>query len=287
MKHIAHLLFISGLLLASLAHAGGEQKTFAELLTPFQTKVDEGGFGFPYKNCEDPGRGDHLVATDKNGQIPAACVPDTFYSWGGAEKLDWFRTHLGDRKAWIKNLPRPLFTTQSPVATFAYGPIALRIKIKPGTKTRFLDEDYAGEYCDSLNETEKQNTLVLRFIVTARSGTALDYIFCSTGPIESWSYGTRAHYDEVVNELSWIKTHDAKDYELYFKMAGEDSLFDTGLDGKDFSEEVLTSNLQQFYSFAASNRGRIYYNTGVPKEEAGHFKTAHPSYFNPRKAGNL
>jgi hypothetical protein len=262
-----------------------DQMSLEDLLKPFTTKMNQGNFGFAYKDCGDPQRNYHILKTDEKEQILPACVPDTLYSWGSYEKLTWFQENMGESKAWIGNFPRPLFTTLSPAGTFGYGSIAIRIKLKPTAKVKYLSRgnDVGAKACENLSGNEKNDTLLVRYFNLTGNSTGVDYILCSSGPIESWSFGTKTHYDEVANEVHWIQGHTDREYETYYKTNGVDSFLDFTIDGHKFNQENLLLALKQLRLTAASKGGHVYYNEGVMRSEAQHFKTAHPSYFNPRK----
>jgi hypothetical protein len=261
------------------------KKTPAEIFTPFKTKMDEGGFGFAYKDCSEPRRRYHIVKTDAHEKLLPACMPDTFYSWGDYEKLRWYVDNMGEGP-WTGKFSRPLYTTLSPAGTFGYGSIPVRIKIKPDTKIIFSDERnlaYGQNLsCDKISNADQKNSIIVRYFESGRD-SGIDYIFCSPGPIASWSYGTQEHYDEVINEYLWAKGHGFKDYELYYKRGGVDLFIDSAIDGLDFSANKFFFNMKEFYRLASENHGHIYYNKNVIKDRAEHFRTSKPSYFNPRK----
>jgi hypothetical protein len=251
-------------------------ETLAELSKPFTTGPNE-KVGFTYQSCSDPDRRFHIIK-QKNGKIDKACIPDTFYSWGDFDKIAWYKQNMGDGK-WIGELERPLFTTQSPVGTFAYGNVSMRIKIKATTKVKYIE---GSGRCEVLTKKEKQDTMLIRYFTASGDNnyTGVDYIFCSTGPIESWSFGTRAHYDEIVRDYVWIENHNFKDYELYIKDGGVDKFIGLNIDAHDFTEEKLQGNLNLHRQMANLRAGKVFYAPGADQNPDSHFMTRKPIYYN-------
>ncbi|MNL31638.1 hypothetical protein D3C87_1534360 [compost metagenome] len=109
----------------------------------------------------------------------------------------------------------------------------------------------------------------------------MDYIFCSSGPIESWSYGTREHYDEIVRDYNWVQSHNYKQYELYYKnMSGQDLFIGSNVDGHAFTANTLRANLAFHRQMADLKTGKIFFAPGVDKNPASHFSTSKPMYYN-------
>jgi|GEM_PF-3933680 hypothetical protein len=235
--------------------------------------------GFTLKQCRDPQRKDHIVKND-NGVLDKDCFPDTYYSWGDYKKLQLYSENLNN-ETWAGTFGRPLFMTQSPVATFGYGPIAMRIKIKKTVKAKLIFKRQANKkLCEYLEPSEVDNTiLVIQW--SNYSGSGLDYILCSGGPVESWSYGTKTHYDEIVRDITWINTNKSDNYQAYFlDTRNLPEIFGSNLDGKVFSKQRLADALAYHRSLVENKLGQIFYAPGEVKNHKRHFHTRMPIYYN-------
>jgi hypothetical protein len=250
--------------------------TESELRTLFYPKPVN--VGYTYGDCQDPALGHHLVKRDALGVLPDSCIPDTLYSWGDYGKVIWFRDRYEKSGNWNAPFERDLFATQSPVATFGYGPVPLRFKLKAGTKAKVSTQNSTRRTCKSIPDDEKVDTILINHWQVG-GGTGVDYVICSMGPVESWSYGTKQHYDEIIRDLNWIETHDYIDYELYYKKAGVDLFFDNSLDGHEFSRNVLWQHLRNVRQLIDLELGGVFHQNSAGKE-AQHFKTKLPIYYN-------
>lgn len=255
---------------------------------PITNGTPDAAVGFSkWKDCGVPADEYHLTK-NLNGILAQGCRPDTLYSWGGFDKLKWFADNLKDGAEWPDKLPRPLFTTESAAATFGYGPIPMRIKVKPNVVFKRVTTD--GDNCDAVVSTgqgtaaEFANTIFQR--VTVRSDVSfVDFIICSPKVIASWSYATREHYDEIVRDYKWMSTQNYKDWEGYSKENGQDDFIGSTLDNgsdlysTDFSKEALDVHMAMLRLLANADEGHISAEKGGSKVD--HFATRWPIYFNP------
>jgi hypothetical protein len=120
-------------------------------------------------------------------------------------------------------------------------------------------------------------------------------VLCSNGPIESWSYGTREQYDEMVKDTRYIlnpanqntnPAHGA-DYQTYIESAadGHPLFFGTTIDGRTYTETGLAADFQRALDLAESGAGRVYVNPDSRTQDPAadfkkHFETKLPAYFN-------
>jgi len=263
-------------------------KDYTNLLVPFEQPVDE-DIGFSLKKCKSSQFDYHVMPFADDGQLREECRPDTIYSWGDQVKLDWWQKNVGDQHPWAKNFQHVLYATTSPVGSFPYGPIPIRIKLKKDVNFKLIDARVTaymiGPACGGLIPlSEVENTVVTLFWTNTDGRSGVDYILCSSGPIESWSFGQKLHYDEIVDDVLWAKGHLGMNYDLYQKKYGDTvPLFALGnIDGHIDSEPILRSELIQVQETAALGLGHIYYNLGVPHDPDEHFRTHIPTYYNPR-----
>jgi hypothetical protein len=245
--------------------------------------------GFAWKDCADPKKSYFLVK-NQDGYVVPECVPDTLYSWGGAAKVEWYRDHLSD-KPWPEQLERSLYTTSSAAATFGYGPIPMRFKIKKGTRFKFFAN--ASPYqCDDyvkknlVNKDELKNTVIVRYELRDSGLAFLDYIICSANVIDSWSYGTPENYDEILADVNWMSSKDFKLWEGYSKQSGHDDFIGNDIDGDgmgtDFSQKTLQRRMNFLWFVAHHQLGHVYFPPGSSAKREEHFATSRPIYFNPK-----
>lgn len=234
--------------------------------------------GFAWRDCRDPSAGYHPIK-ERNGVLAEECEGDTFYSWGPQAKLDNLKSWMG-QDDWVDEF-RALFMARTPIGSFGYGPIAVRIKVKDDIV--WTRSSLAHSSCDSLSLAEKQYKIVYRAMAIFGS-YLLDIILCSPGPIHSWSYGTKEHYDEIIKDYWWtVKGKRWEDiYEVYINNI--DALFGLySIDGKDFRNSTLEANIKKHFETANTYGGEIFFNPDVlNKKRSDHFETSYPIYFNER-----
>ncbi|MFZ4714891.1 MAG: hypothetical protein ACOYL6_14325 [Bacteriovoracaceae bacterium] len=92
---------------------------------------------YSLKACEVKELREHTVANDGN-YLLKQCTPDTLYAWGSLDKAKYFTNLLASSMK--ETVPgKILFSTPSPIATYAYGDVLMRIKLKKGTQIKFKD----------------------------------------------------------------------------------------------------------------------------------------------------
>jgi hypothetical protein len=125
------------------------------------------------------------------------CAPDTLYSWQKSSRMSlahFSKTPLVNGKF--------LYTWRTPLGTFGYGDIQIRIKLKEDVKFRWVK--VGEQFCP---KDDQENTVYVHaYPFGAFILNAVDYILCSKGPVESWSAGTKGAYLESMNELNYIST---------------------------------------------------------------------------------
>jgi hypothetical protein len=226
------------------------------------------------------------TAPDLFGGLKKQCRPDTLYSWGDENKLNGFRRVLGN-SAWPDKM-RTLFLARSPISTFGYGPIPLRIKLMPGVKFK---RDNEKSTCEGL--PEEATTVFYR-----RDGVWSDWVICSPAVIHSWSVWTQSHYEEIQIGFDAHKNGDDVDYYSKFQFDKKNifspNYFPPSLDGKahdilnhdgkDFREITFNEYIENILKNVIENKGEIFFNPTLrphDKTPECHFRTMHPIYFNP------
>ncbi len=208
-----------------------------------------------------------------DGNIPENCAPDVLYSWGPRAKLELMEQTAPDGKVWKKSLnPTPsafrgggkkaiLYATISAVATYQYGEIPVRIKLKSGTPIKVLNE------------------------VKSESGEVVynywgghDFYISDGSVVDSWSFGTPQQYDEIVRDI--IRLQSGKRGISYTSQGGPVGSL-PAWDGHVTNEYVIKQNLLEMIREILNGEGRIFYAKGSCRNLKRHFSTDKHSYMNP------
>lgn len=206
------------------------------------------------------------VITSEN-IVKSECQPDTFYSYGPAEKVETLQRNMRDGEDWdgkMPNEPRDLFSTLSPASTFYYGPIPVRLKVKVGTRFEVI------RYGGAVGSVTYRNSDLYQ-----------DFTFRDAAVIDSWSFGTPEHYDEIVRDI--LKLTSGERAIRYISNSpfsiGISRMFENATNSYvSPTENGLRSNLVRMVKMILSKSGRIYYNRGSCRNRALHFQSKKPSY---------
>ena len=224
-----------------------------------------------------------------NGSLLPGCLPDTLFTWGPTSEIDRFKKYAGAGQAnWAPHFDGPIYTHINPLATFAYGDISIRIKLKPQMRFLLPDDPYSpGSFlCDKLvrDDEAAKNTVIVRYWYGpsgSQSRSGVDYILCSPGPIESWSYETKRHFDETAASLLWNQQVGFKDQKWipYTVANHHNELFNSPVDKKDWSPEKLRGNLEAMRQAAQDAHGEIIFAPDVKPDDSSHFSSDHRVYW--------
>lgn len=246
--------------------------------------------GFTLRQCKVPNFNYHPAKTDADGYLTPECTPDTLYSWGGPDKAVWYIDNLKNNTQWPELLSRSLYTISSAAATFGYGVIPLRFKIKPGVRFKLLVSPSTNE-CDGFVRANYATPSELKTTIFTRlhkdgDFSFFEHIVCSPNVISSWSFGYTFHYDEILADHTWMTTHPKQDWESYVHMNNENLYIDANIDKAnlhtDFTLKSFLNKMRLLQALGASKGGYLSaeggqgYQTRIQK----HFETSHPSYFN-------
>jgi hypothetical protein len=209
----------------------------------------------------------------KNDSIPEECAPDVLYSWGSKAKVDTIEKTLVDSRKWIGAVnpngeigKGTVYATPSAVSTFMYGQIPVRIKLKP--KTQFRIAGVADIYG----------------AVGYRNDTYQDFLISDASVIESWSYGTPEHYDEIIRDIQRFSSGMPGIRYVRGEPSGKgiDRIFSSGnIDGKINNEQVLKGALLEMIRTILAGEGRIFYSKNTCRNRTEHFLSDKPTYMNP------
>ena len=269
-------LFLFALILASCTSASrhvasGEQ--CGDVLRP--GTVNE--LGYTWKSCERDDLGGATVPFSASGAFVPGCAPDVVYSWHKRSTV----LAIAASSTPANVLPvKSFYTWRTPLSTFGYGDTLVRIKLKPNV--RFEPISVNDRDCSRLEG--KDNVVYVDYMGGPMwPANASEYLICSSGVVDSWSYGRAETLAEMERDAQWISTHSAADFDQYSKSAVFDishfcGMSFTEIDQTDFSHEALARNFELARSSAASGEGRIFFAEGGSPD---HFGTRAPGYFNP------
>lgn len=224
--------------------------------------------GYEWRNCIDDLEGGHPI---RGLELHPACRGDTFYSWGTLKKIESLKSVMGST-SWANKM-QALYLARTPIGSFGYGPYAVRVKVRSDVGWKRID--YSVTPCSS---GDIDRTIFFRTKPVYESAL-FDIIICSPHVIESWSYGTKEHYDELVKDVEW--TINKKRSEDITEMYVNDPRFlnAQGIDGMDFRIEGITPRLKSHLKISQENTGEVFAHPAL-KKITEHFQTKYPIYFN-------
>jgi hypothetical protein len=223
-----------------------------------------------------------------DNQFRKECAPDVLYSWQKSSRvsIDQIKDHPIPNKKYI-------YTWRTPLGSFGYGDILIRLKLKKNVKFKWLRQGVPF----ACPQPDQENTVYVHsfefgfFLVTG-----VEYILCSKGPVESWSVGQRGTQIEAENELRFMQENlynypQAFDsYALGFRRARllprelfYDSnpyfiTWDTNL-GTDWKMSTLEKRIESIHRPKNTTYTLLFCNGGQTCTLKKHFETQLPTYF--------
>lgn len=233
--------------------------------------------GYTWKQCERPDLQNATWPWGADNHFRVECAPDTLYSWQSYENvMKWAKGSTPQKVMPIDFL----YLWRTPLGTYGYNQLSVRIKLKPGV--RFVQIDDNNRHCP-IDAAKDANSIYISYIPRVGQGY-MEYLLCSSGPIESWSYGTPEHEKELKREKDWVSSHDPSQYDSMKRGENDQACFygfSIPDEHNDWSIKRLLSDLDFMRDLVVSGSGRIFYAQGVPQDRARHFETKLPGYFNP------
>lgn len=135
---------------------------------------------------------------DAQGKYRAGCEPTVLYSWLTAKDV----IDTGDARWPLRRGPSAFFH-RTPLATFLYGQYSYRVKLKPGVRFKIDDpNDWNAHAGCKHPEKEMKDTV---YLWNDEKVGFTEYVLCSMGPVESWSFGMPEHFEEMKRERELIE----------------------------------------------------------------------------------
>lgn len=254
--------------------------------------------GNPWAGCENPAAFGRYLKTDSEGYLSRDCSPDTLFTWGPLWRLKILERRMGNG-SWSQNIAfgsRPLFFARTPAATFGFGSgdesggYGARMKLKPGVRIKYLGLNADPPDCKKIPQAEQDSTVYLRIlggVDDARNFgnySAEDFMLCSSAPIESWSYGTKGFYDELVRDLRLATSDRRKEWPGYVQYQTPNSqnahLLDLNADRHPFTQTQLLNTMKHQLRLSESDSGRLFVNPNAEEGAASrHYQSSNPAWF--------
>lgn len=210
--------------------------------------------------------------------LPQECKPDVLYSWGPPIKLESMKKAMEDGKHW-KDQPNPipgkkdtaLFMALTPLSSFGYGEVMVRVKIKP--ETPFITKN--SHYFEDNGETPGVRVRI--------NDDYQDFTMKEASFIESWSYGTPQIYDELVRDTKRaLAGKRAQTYMTPWKPANALSDHMQSPDGLETNEEILKGRFRKLIEMITKGEGKVHFQKDSCRNKNLHYQTTRPTYFNPQ-----
>jgi hypothetical protein len=195
------------------------------------------------------------IPFDSNGVFDSRCKPQIIYSWIGSPE-----TINQDDYKWPFRRKRAIFFHRTPLATSLYGSFSYRVKIKSNVSYKLVPWNEAHIKC-LYPEDEKKKTV---YVNQNKNGFS-EYVLCSDGPVESWSFGMREHLNEMKREFNHIKKHGALNVDGFLNPNSKKyecascfqkyTIHDARNDG---SESTILGSINIMGKFSEAVRGKVF-----------------------------
>lgn len=243
-------------------------------------------YAFPYEFTYDFCRANDplgvTVPIDRAGNFYKKCAPDTLYSWQDEAKVvEWLKESTPSNILPISYL----YTWRTPIGTFAYGKVGVRIKLR--RNTFFIRIDRPIHYDPNCNQLAREfgpnapNVYIKVHDYEGAPRSISEYLICSTAPVESWSVGQPLFLEEMEREIEWIQTHTHDKYDLYIPLQGpvpwKNTTIDAGWFADPWTEKTLLDRLEDTHT----RTPEIRFRADAIQSLEDHFATNTPVYFNP------
>jgi hypothetical protein len=195
------------------------------------------------------------IPFNATGHIDINCKPQILYSWVGDTK-----TIKEDDYKWPFRRKTAIFFHRTPLATSIYGKFSYRVKLKKNVSFKLVEWNTAHYKC-YYPEAEKRTTV---YVNQDKNGFS-EYVLCSDGPVESWSFGMQEHHNEMNREYSLIKRKGPLNVDGFLnpntRKYGCSKCFQgyTIRDARnDGSERTILNSMKVMENFVYSRRGKVF-----------------------------
>lgn len=166
-----------------------------------------------WKTCQNPERANITIPFNQKNEFVANCAPEVLYSWRESAVLEKMIEAQKKGVGPVKSHPgKQLYLSKTPLSSHSYGDTAARIKLKKDVRFIFANAESsvyenAVRDCPYYEKKYPKDYDKMVLVANLQYLEFQEYILCTDGPIESWSYGTSEHLNEVEKEFSYFKKH--------------------------------------------------------------------------------
>jgi hypothetical protein len=201
-----------------------------------------------------------------------ARLPRVLYSWVGPNKLAALIKQLQGPAGGFRNT---IYAARTPLSTFAYGPILLRIKLKP-LQYEVREEPEMGDHY--FTPPGSQEDTIIGHLRQANGAPLKVFEYAipnaSSGVIESISYSTPEIQSEMERERKLID--DPRDFDLDLAFRDERgplivTASSSTFDEHPWSQEIFNQRFQEIRSQIEAKTGKVIYMPGVDPVKSPHF----------------
>lgn len=134
-----------------------------------------------------------------DGYLNEEVAPDVLYVWMGEENLNRI-LNQANPDSLLPELNRPHYLWRTPMGSFGYGAVSVRLKLKRGVKFALIPhmhtiyEDYEERLQQLKKDYDLKNTV---FVAEIPRAGYHEYFVFNGGPIHSLSVGTKEHLAEM------------------------------------------------------------------------------------------
>jgi hypothetical protein len=294
LKHAALKLIVGGFSFAAAVNVASASPSCSKALEAKQATVTSDFAAFKARQKDFAYKATYPKLEDSNVFI-ANELPDTLYQWLTVEAATTVIQNnrlaslamLGS----ISDIPR--FFWKTPVGSFGYGAVSMRIKLK--ADVTFERTEWNDRKCSSLRTRFNVSKTV--FVSFLPGNGYHEFFLCDNGPIHSISIGTQEHLREIKGEAQWMHEHEPEDYDLIVKNLGNrynerankmlpvvDMRRGFMFDQFQWSFRELDSRIEAIESLRTQlsiPNGIIFFNEGITTNRADHFSSTNLHYWDP------
>jgi hypothetical protein len=245
-------------------------------------------YAYNLEECRKNSETGTTIPFDSNGKFFKECAPDTLYSWQPARKVQQLARESSSRN--ILPIEEELFFWRTPAGTFAYGDMAMRVKLKPNAKFVLIDRVQRDKGCDYLTQSFQKDAIFVHYFFKTKGS---EYILCSDKSVDSWSYGTQTHLDEIKTEVAFIDCQNGNwdNVDRYWsnkKDSGRfgftvDTLFPFPLSvlnyASPWTNSTLIEHINNIEKIIEKSEGYIFESEDAKKNKRDHFHTETGQYY--------
>lgn len=238
-----------------------------------------------WKICKQKELADATIPFNHEEKFNPDCAPEVIYTWRDQQFIAKIAEAQANGIGPVAQHPvKKMFFSKTPLSSHPYGQLAVRVKLKKDVKFIFAEGSQAifpNRDCEYYKNRYPADYDKMVLVAYLSSYKFQEYILCSDGLIESWSYGTPEQLQEMEKELAYFKANPkAGAHEnarpgyalvLPYEQSGQCA------DGNPCQQKDLDERFKH-HREVAKTQGTIFYLTSDKSRES-HFKTTKKFYY--------